>query len=325
MTVKLVTGANGWLGSSLMNALQKDGEIRGADLINSNTSSKIDIRNSDHCNVFCQNSKGGVLFHTAGIIHPEKVKDFYAINVEGTRNILEAAVAAGIKRAVIVSSNSPCGCNPKTGDLFDESSPFNPYMHYGKSKMLMEQLVSDYHKKGKIETVIVRAPWFYGPNQPPRQNLFFEMIRDGKVPIIDSGKNLRSMAYIDNLCEGLILCSESPIASGKTYWIADKDPYSMSEIVDTVERLLENEFSISCTNKRFQIPKFLCDTAWLLDKFLQSLGQYHQKIHVLSEMDKNISCSIEKAESELGYNPKISLEEGMRRSITWCLEQGVKF
>ena len=42
-------------------------------------------------------------------------------------------------------------------------------------------------------------------------------------------------------------------------------------------------------------------------------------------MDKNISCSIEKAESELGYNPKISLEEGMRRSITWCLEQGVKF
>ena len=72
MTVKLVTGANGWLGSSLMNALQKDGEIRGADLINSNTSSKIDIRNSDHCNVFCQNSKGGVLFHTAGYYSSRK-------------------------------------------------------------------------------------------------------------------------------------------------------------------------------------------------------------------------------------------------------------
>ena len=174
MTVKLVTGANGWLGSSLMNALSKDGEIRGADLIHSNTTSKVDIRNPDHCNVFCQNSKGGVLFHTAGIIHPKKVKDFYDINVEGTRNILEASIAAGIKRAVIVSSNSPCGCNPKTGDLFDECSPYNPYMHYGKSKMLMEQLVYDYHKKGKIETVIVRAPWFYGPNQPPRQNLFLK-------------------------------------------------------------------------------------------------------------------------------------------------------
>ena len=78
MTVKLVTGANGWLGSSLMNALPKDGEIRGADLMNSKTTSKVDIRNPDHCNVFCQNSKGGVLFHTAGIIHPQKVKDFYA-------------------------------------------------------------------------------------------------------------------------------------------------------------------------------------------------------------------------------------------------------
>jgi nucleoside-diphosphate-sugar epimerase len=325
MTVKLVTGANGWLGSSLMNALPKDTEIRGGDVTNSNTTSKVDIRNPEHCNVFCQNSKGGVLFHTAGIIHPQKVKDFYAINVEGTRNILEAAVAAGIKRAVIVSSNSPCGCNTKTGDLFDECSPYNPYMHYGKSKMLMEQLVNDYYKKGKIETVIVRAPWFYGPHQPPRQNLFFEMIRDGKVPIIGSGKNLRSMAYIDNLCEGLFLCSESLIASGQTYWIADKNPYSMSEIVDTIEKLLENEFSVSCAHKRFQIPKFLCDTAWLFDKFLQSLGQYHQKVHVLSEMDKNIACSIEKAESELGYKPKISLEEGMRRSITWCLQQGVQF
>jgi nucleoside-diphosphate-sugar epimerase len=61
----------------------------------------------------------------------------------------------------------------------------------------------------------------------------------------------------------------------------------------------------------------------VLDAALQSLGQYNQKIHVLSEMNKNIACSIAKAEKELGYQPKIALEEGMRRSIEFCLNKGI--
>src|SRR5206468_3377962 len=115
-----------------------------------------------------------------------------------------------------------------------------PYMGYGRSKMQMELAVKD--RAGKIETVVIRAPWFYGPNQPPRQTLFFQMIRDGKAPIVGSGRNLRSMAYVDNLCQGLLLAASSERAVGETFWIADRRPYSMNEIVDTVERLLEREF-----------------------------------------------------------------------------------
>jgi nucleoside-diphosphate-sugar epimerase len=62
-----------------------------------------------------------------------------------------------------------------------------------------------------------------------------------------------------------------------------------------------------------------------MDATLQSLGFYHQKIHVLSEMNKTIACSVAKAERELGYHPTVGLEDGMRRSIQWCLDQGMTF
>ena len=95
-----------------------------------------------------------------------------------------------------MSSNSPCGTNPHPDHVFDEASPYRPYMHYGRSKMLMEQAVGQYQRDGKIETVIIRAPWFYGPNQPPRQSLFFRMIRDGKGPIVGGGEQ----PALDGLC-----------------------------------------------------------------------------------------------------------------------------
>ena len=66
------------------------------------------------------------------------------------------------------------------------------------------------------------------------------------------------------------------------------------------------------------------EVATLADATLQWLGLYNQKIHVLSEMNKTIACSITKAEKELGYQPKIALEEGMRRSLAWCIEQGIR-
>ena len=62
----------------------------------------------------------------------------------------------------------------------------------------------------------------------------------------------------------------------------------------------------------------------MMDTALQGLGLYHQKIHVLSEMDKTIACSVAKAEKELGYDPAIELEEGMRRSLAWCVRQGIQ-
>ena len=173
-------------------------------------------------------------------------------------------------------------------------------MHYGKSKKLAEDIVNEAGRAGRIETVIIRPPWFYGPGQPPRQTLFFSMIKNGKAPIVGSGQNLRSMAYVDNICQGLGLCESVEAAQGKTYWIADERPYTMNEVVDTIERLLEVDFKMKVAHKRMHLPDVASDVALLVDNVLQGVGLYHQKFHVLSEMNKDIACSIDLARRELG-------------------------
>jgi nucleoside-diphosphate-sugar epimerase len=281
-----------------------------------------DIRSESDCARLCRDAQGAVLFHTAGVIHPRRVKEFYEVNVRGSANLVGAARRAGVRRAILVSSNSPCGCNATPDGLFDEDSPYHPFRNYGRSKMLMEIAALDRGKRGDMEVVIIRAPWFYGLNQPARQTLFFRMVREGKAPIVGDGSNRRSMTYIDNLCQGLMLAARNPAADGKVYWIADRRPYSMNEIVGTIERLLETEFGRPCAHKRLRLPAVASSAADAADALLQSVGAYNQKIHVLSEMNKTIACSVERAARELGYVPAVDLEEGMRRSIRWCIEHG---
>lgn len=338
----LVTGGSGWLGTALVRALlqglrdygarpEPAPDVRALHLptealrLPEEAATGVaaipgDIRDRRDCDRFCEGAAGGILFHTAGVIHPRRVRDFHAVNVRGTENVLDAAARAGVRRAVVVSSNSPFGGNPHPDHLFDEESPYNPYMQYGRSKMLMEQVARKARDAGALEVVVVRAPWFYGPFQPARQTLFFRMIRDGKAPIVGDGAWPRSMTYVDNLCHGLLLAAASARANGETYWVADEEPYSMRTIIDVIERLLETEFDQRCTHGRLRLPAFVSDLARAVDWTLQSVGLYQQKIHVLSEMNLAIACSIRKARDELGYEPRVALEEGMRRSIAHVLE-----
>ena len=219
----LVTGATGWLGSSLVAALVRDERPVRAFVHNAEDDKAIrdlpgvevvrgDIRESADVDRLVEGTQGATLFHTAGIIHPKRVSEFYEINVDGTTRVLAAAARAGVRRVVVVSSNSPIGVSYSPKVIFDESSPYRPYMNYGKSKMKMELAVREFERRGLIETVIIRPPWFYGPNQPARQTLFFKLIRDGKFPMVGDGTNLRSMSYIENLVDGLLLAESVPAA-----------------------------------------------------------------------------------------------------------------
>jgi nucleoside-diphosphate-sugar epimerase len=135
---------------------------------------------------------------------------------------------------------------------------------------------------------------------------------------------MRSMAYTDNICQGLLLCEKHEAARGQVYWIADENPYEMRQIIDTIERVMERDFRIPVAHKRIRLPGFVSDLARMVDWILQKLGLYHQKIHVLSEMNRNIACSVDKAKRELGYQPEVALEEGMRRSIEWLRSRDVE-
>jgi nucleoside-diphosphate-sugar epimerase len=274
----------------------------------------------------CENAAGAVLFHVAGVVHPTRgLSELEQVNVAGTRHLLEAAANTGVRRVVVVSSNSPFGFNPSPDHLFDESSPYNPYMGYGRSKHRMELLVDRAQESGKIETVIIRPPWFYGPHQPARQSTFFKMIKEGRFPIIGDGHQKRSMAYVDNICQGLLLAATVDRANGQKYWIADERPYSILEIVETVRQVLEQELGIRCKDQRLRAPGIAGTIASGLDGVLQRCGLYSQKIHVLGEMGRTIACSIDKAVGELGYSPRVELREGMIASVRWCLASGQRF
>jgi nucleoside-diphosphate-sugar epimerase len=349
MPLTLVTGAPGWIGTRLVRTLgeglndipSQSGQLsqrstrclvlNGQDTTSLAQISGVEITpgnllDPESLRRFCAGAEGGVLFHCAGLVHPRIfVRDFFSVNVLGTRNLLQAAEEAGVRRVVVLSSNSPLGNNPHNNHLFDENSPYNPYMSYGRSKMQMELVVKEFCERGRMETVLLRPTWFYGPDQPQRQTTFFSMIKNGVAPILGDGENRRSMVYVDNLCQAMLLAERTPAAAGNTYWIADRRPYSMNEIVDTVERLMEGEFNIPVAHRRLRLPFFAGQIAQAADTLIQGVGLYQQKVHVFSEMNKTIACSVNKAEKELGYDPCIEVEEGMRRSLAWCLAQGIHF
>lgn len=261
------------------------------------------------------------LIHCAGVIHPRRMHEFECINVGGTAAVIAAARRAGVRRMVHVSSNSPFGVNPTSTDAFRDEEPFNPYMGYGSSKMHAEIAVRAANGY-ELETVIVRPPWFYGPYQPARQTQFLRALRRGRFPLVGDARNKRSMVFIDNLADGLICAVLANHAAGHAYWIADRRPYEMREIAETTRRAMDRE-GLAVSDSMPRVPRVFGDWAARADALLQRRGCYVSELHVLGEMNETIVCDISRAQRELGYEPRVELYEGMRRSIRWCLEQGI--
>ncbi len=267
-------------------------------------------------------ARAASVVHAAAVIHPARYADFERVNVVGTTNVLSAAAREGVRRVVHISSNSPFGTNPRSDDLFRQHEPFNPYLGYGQSKMRGESAALGAHRAGRVETVVVRPPWFYGPWQPLRQTTFFTLVRKGRFPLIGEGRNRRSMVYVENLVQGVALAERHPAAAGQAFWVADSEPYEMNEVVETVKQALRDE-GLEVADRQVRLPALAGRVAERIDRTLQARGIYHQEMHVLGEMDKTIACDIGATEAVLGYAPRIALLEGMRRSIRWCRQQGV--
>lgn len=333
----VLTGAPGWLGTALARALARGAQFRavtgeprpvrcivqpGADPAALDALARhaevvvADLRDARAFAGACEGAAAVV--HGAGVIHPSRIQDLYDINVTGTRHLLDEALAAGVRRFVLISSNSPAGFNAPTVALMAESDPPRPYLNYGLSKLQAEWIVNDAHRAGRIEGVVLRPCWFYGPDQPARQTRFFRMVKGGHPIVFGKGDNLRSMSYTDNVVQGVLLALAHPNAAGRTYWIADRRPYSFIEILQTIGKVL----GVSVRPR--YLPKVGSDVARLVDSLLQGSGLYSQDVHVAGELAQSIAVSIEAAERDLGYDPEIELEEGIRRSVAWCRSNGVQ-
>ena len=334
----IVTGAAGWLGTGLVSAFTGDGEHARSGVVRGLVRPEESAAHlPDHLDVV----RGDVadpasldalfealpdtvdLIHTAGVIHPAASMDeFDAVNHIGTRNVMDAAKRHGVRRVVHVSSNSPFGTNGARNDRFGNDEPYHPYLGYGRSKMDGELAVLAAVDDG-LNAVMVRPPWFYGPHQPARQTTFFTMVKKGKFPILGDGGQVRSMTYIGNLVQGIVRAELTNTDPGKGWWIADAEPYTVLEIVETVGDALRAE-GFEVKRNSFKLPNVAGTVAEKIDTATQKAGKYITQFHVLGEMNKNIAVDISAARADLGYDPQVALAEGMRNSIRWCVEQGIE-
>jgi nucleoside-diphosphate-sugar epimerase len=334
----IVTGAAGWLGTGLVTALTGDGPFARPGAVRGLVRPGED---TDHLPESVERIRGDVtdplsldrlfdgiggtvdLIHAAGVIHPTNGTDeFNAVNHLGTLNVMDAALRHDVRRVVHVSSNSPFGTNGARNDRFGNDEPYHPYLGYGQSKKDAELSVLAAVDAG-LNAVMVRPPWFYGPHQPARQSTFFTMVKNGRFPILGDGGQVRSMTYIDNLVQGIVRAELTDTEPGKGWWIADAEPYTVNEIVETVGAALRAEgFDVKPNNLR--LPNIVGTVAEKIDTITQRAGRYITQFHVLGEMNKNIAVDIAAARTDLAYDPQFALADGMRNSIRWCLEQGIE-
>ncbi|MBV8952145.1 MAG: NAD(P)-dependent oxidoreductase [Actinobacteria bacterium] len=330
----VVTGAAGWLGRNLVPALvgsrarirclvRSDDEAPLLELLDPRVEVIVgDVRDPVALDKLFDDLSGATVFHAAAVIHPDgRTREVFDVNVGGTELALDRARRAGARRFLHVSSNSPFGANPTPWDRFDEDSPYNPYLGYGQSKMEAELLVKQSHERGDVPAVILRAPWFYGPEQPARQTQFLSAVRRGRFPLVGDGTQQRSMVFTGNLVHGLLLAENAAAAPGRAYWIADAEPYALRTIFDTVRDALAAE-GLDVTRRQPRIPRAAAELAARLDGILQARGRYQQALHVLGELKDTIACDITRARSELAYDPPVALLEGMRRSVRFALDHG---
>ena len=169
-----------------------------------------------------------------------------------------------------------------------------------------EQAVERAQKTGRMETVILRPCWYYGPNQPARQTTFFKMIQSGKPIIFGDGNSLRSMSYVDNTSQALLSGRRTSEGGRAGRPIGSPTPgltHAMRLDQTVAELLAVKEW------RPRRLPDWVSEGCLVADRALQGMGLYIKEIHVAGEMNKTIFCSIEKARRELDYQPRVDLRE----------------
>lgn len=249
-----------------------------------------------------------IVYHLAGEVYSRRKDDYYKGNVLATRNLLEACKEKSVKRIIFLSSigvYKPV----TTKTLLTEESECEPITFYGKTKLDAEELI----KKNYIPWIIVRAPVIYGPNQPALLSRFFlNVFKKRKMFIIGTGDNWRSLCFIENLVEGLLLLANKADVHGKIYILSDSSPYTFNGIIETVSSIIKHKIKIK------HLPNLLGDILWEIHKLTGNLvNLYFQEIYAIKTMQLNLGCDISSAKKEIGFNPTVSLKAGIIKTIDW--------
>lgn len=241
-----------------------------------------------------------VVYHLAAELD-ESSPDLWNMNVEGTRNVISACRAARIKRLIFTSSIGVLG---ESSEPLTEEPSYAPETAYEKTKAAAEQLVMS----SGVPYTIARITIVYGPNR--FWSKIFEAAKK-EYPIIGSGNNYWHLVYVEDVVNALILMLR-PAAKNQIYNIADAEAHTYNEVYYTISRVLE----IPAPEKH--IPVWLAKFGALLYEIKCKIQGKKPSVTMMrssiSRLTRNRIVSIEKAKRELGYSPKYTLEEGMRKT-----------
>lgn len=327
MIETLVTGATGFVGYHLVSALRARGDtVRVLALPTEDTrgleQQDVIIYRGNVCEpeTLVEPMRGvNTVFHLAaihGLWRPKQ--EYYSVNVGGVENVCQAALAAGVRRLIHVSSWTVYGMG--LGRAVHEGFPLSPIADlYTETKAEGEKLVQRYMARKHLPAVIVRPGTMFGPGDHVNFGRMADRLRAGKAMIIGAGRNALPFVYVTNVVEGMLLAVNQEQAVGQVYNLADDRPltqvqfwHAMAEAIGTKPPQLRLPYLPLYTLAFFAEYANRFDASGC-QPLVTRLG-----VKLFGTDNRHI---IDKARRELGYNPRISVHEGVRCAAAWYLQQ----
>ena len=314
-----VTGATGFLGGHLLTSLRREGHsIHVWARASSDVSGLGDVGVSrgawTDAEALREAMRGcDVVVHAAGGGKVLRIADIYRTNVDSTRAVVEAAVAAGVPRFVLVSSLAACGAS-NAGRPRVESDPPEPLSHYGRSKLQAEGVLLE---ATALHGIIIRPPAVYGPGDT-RMVALYRAASRGVLPMVAPEGSL-SLVYGPDCADVIVRASVTDVPSGRAYFVADGEPHPRVEFARQIGAAVGRRVRV------VPVPGALVRAAGAIN---EAVGRARGKSVILSR-DKaadmcapHQTCDASLAREELGFVSTLDFEEGARVTAAAYREAG---
>lgn len=324
MSNVLVVGASSFIGRHLVNRLIKKGEnisalVRSMQKVPFDWKKVIkiyegDITEKKSITGICRNIE--VVFHLAAKVHDfsgitDTSRGHFAINVEGTRNLLDECNDSLIRHFLFFSSVKAMTEEGK--NILDETFTPVPATPYGESKLAAEKLVAEYGKKYGFKTTSFRLPLVYGTGNKGNICRMIEAIDKRRFILIGGGENKRSMVYVGNVIDAALAVIEKQKADNEIYIVKDGIDYTVKEIYETIAKGLGKK------PLPFHIPMSIARRlAWVGDiggSIVRKPLPFNSE--VLGKLTGSLAFSSRKIQENIGFVPRYNLYNTIDETISW--------
>ena len=320
----VVTGANGFVGSHLVDLLLENNYIvhcitrKSSDLkwLNGKDVQIFDTGLMDKVGLRKAFQGADYIYHVAGVVKSKKPEGYFHGNVETTRVLLETAIEFKdtIKKFLIVSSQTAAGPS-HNGKVISEDDPCNPITTYGRSKLVEEELAKSF--MDQLPITICRAPAVFG-ERDTEIFIFFQTFSKGLMTTIGFDKKLISLIYVKDLVRGFMLAAEYEKSAGQTYFISSEKYYTWDEVGKITSKVLSKK------PIKIKVPHSIVYSIAAIAQVIASFSSKPATLNIEKARDLTRNawiCDTSKAIRELNYHQSFSLEEGIKRTCDWYKSQ----